>query len=77
MLRECLLNTPAVELIGMQLLKEHPRLMPNSTLIDRQQLIEAVTEIVSYTNRCVQARESLMQLAPIPLIDQTVTEYGL
>jgi hypothetical protein len=77
-LYEVFAQLTAVELKGMTLLRERqssPGFFPAH--IPRETLVEAVTEITAYTQRCVQVRNVLAQLGPVPLIDQTITEYGL
>ncbi len=77
-LRDCLLTIPAVELKGTALLRE---CRPNGgffpTGIPRETLIEAMTEIVAYTERSRRMGEALANLAPIHLLTQPVLEYGL
>ena len=77
-LRDCLLTIPAVELKGMALLRER---RPSGgffpTGISREPLIEAVTEIIAYTERSQRAADALANLTPIPLKTVAVLEYGL
>jgi hypothetical protein len=72
----CLAATPPVELLGMTLLKQgSPQLHPVD--VPRDTLREAVTEIVAYTGRCTAAMHRLSNLAPIPLMQITIPEFGL
>ena len=77
-LRRCLLTIPTVELKGMALLREcRPISGFFPTGIPREPLIEAVMEIVAYTERSQRAAEALANLTPIPLKTFDVLEYGL
>jgi hypothetical protein len=66
-----------VELQGMRLLKERPHFLFGSEQIPRDQLVEAVTEMISYTDRCAAAAVKLANLAPVPLTSATVLEFGI
>jgi hypothetical protein len=76
-LRECLANVPPVKLLGTELLKTH---RPQSGIfpadVPRDQIKEAVTEIIAYTSRCATTAKQLSHLAPIPLTTICV-EFGL
>ena len=77
-LRDCLLTIPVVDLKGMALLRECRSIggfFP--TGIPREPLIEAVTEIVAYTERSQRAAEALANLTPIALKTFDMLEYGL
>lgn len=75
-LRACLAVTPPVELLGMTLLRQgSPQLQPVD--IPRDTLREAVTELVAYTGRCTAAARRLSHLAPIPLMQVVIPEFGL
>jgi hypothetical protein len=76
-LRACLANTTPVDLLGMRLLREQPHLFRTSLPVPREQLVEAVTEIVDYTGRCTTAARQLANLTPISLKTMTVLEFGL
>jgi hypothetical protein len=76
-LRACLAMTPPLELKGMGLLREQPQFLAGSAHIPRHQLVEAVTEIIAYTGRCVTVTRSLANLAPVPLLTMSVLEFGL
>jgi hypothetical protein len=66
-----------LELKGMGLLREQPRLIAGFTSVPRAQIVEAVTEIVAYTGRCAAAARSLATLTPIPLMNAIVWEFGI
>lgn len=82
-LRDCLAGLPPVELQGMALLRErrpHGQFFPQlegHQGIPRETLAEAVTEIVSYTERCRRAAQQLAKLTPVPLTAFSILEYGL
>ena len=76
-LRECLSNVPPVKLLGTELLKTHrPQSGIFPTGVPRDQLKEAVIEIIAYTARCATAAKQLSHLTPIPLTTIFV-EFGL
>jgi len=77
LLCECLASIPPVELEGMRLLKERPHFLFRSEQIPREQLVEAVTELIGYTDRCAAAAAKLANLAPVPLVTATVPEFGI
>ena len=75
-LRDCLAGLSPVELKGMALLRQGPpALFPES--VPREQLREAVIEIIAYTNRCQIAADRLATLAAVPLLTVTIPEFGL
>lgn len=76
-LHVCLTGLPPLELQGMRLLKERPHLMTATHPIPRQLVVEAVTEIVAYTERCRVAARQLANLSPIPLLTLSLLEFGL
>jgi hypothetical protein len=76
-LHRCLTAIAPVELEGIRLLKERPHFLFASEQIPRQQLVEAVTELIGYTDRCAAASAKLAGLAPAPLTAATVLEFGL
>lgn len=76
-LHRCLASIAPVELEGMRLLKERPHFLFASEEIPREQLVEAVTELISYTDQCATASAKLAGLAPVPLTVATVIEFGL
>jgi hypothetical protein len=66
-----------LELKGMGLLREQPRLIAGFASLPRRQIVEAVTEIVAYTGRCATAARSLASLTPVPLMNAIVWEFGI
>lgn len=76
-LRACLASTPRLELKAMGLLTQQPHFIAGSACIPREQLVEAVTEMVAYTGRCAAVARSLANLTPIPLLTASVLEFGL
>jgi hypothetical protein len=76
-LHRCLESIAPVELEGMRLLKERPHFLFASEPIAREQLVEAVAELIDYTGRCAAASTALAGLAPVPLTVATVLEFGL
>ena len=76
-LYRCLTSIAPVELEGMRLLKERPHFLFGSQQIPRQQLVEAVTELIGYTDRCAAASAKLAGLGPVPLTAATVPELGI
>jgi hypothetical protein len=66
-----------LELKGMGLLREQPHLIGGFASVPRDQLVDAVTEIVAYTARCSAAARSLANLTPVPLMNALVMEFGL
>ena len=77
LLRECVLAVAPLDLKGMGLLRKQPHLLTGTPSIPRDQLIEAVTEIVAYTARCAEAVRQLATLTPIPLTTVDIEGYGL
>jgi hypothetical protein len=73
----CLSSIPPLDLKGMGLLREQPHLISGTARIPRPQLVEAVTEIVGYTERCRRAAQQLAKLTPIPLTTFSILEYGI
>jgi len=76
-LRGCLASAEPIELQGMRLLKERPHLMTATHPIPRHLVVEAVTEIVAYTERCTATARQLANLSPIPLLTLSLLEFGL
>lgn len=76
-LRVCLASVESVEFLGMRLLREQPHLLGVPPMMDRDHLTQAVSEIVAYNGRCAQAVGQLVNLAPVPLLEATVLEFGL
>lgn len=76
-LRECLAGVPPVNLLGTELLRTHrPQGGFFPADVPRDQIKEAVTEIIAYTARCRAAAQRLSHLAPVPLTTVCV-EFGL
>ncbi len=76
-LRLCLSSIAPVELKGMGLLREQPHLITGTARLPRETLVEAVTELVTYTGRCAAAARQLTNLTPIPLLTASVLEFGV
>jgi hypothetical protein len=76
-LMSCIASTAPLELKGMGLLREQPRLIAGFASVPRAQIVEAVAEIVAYTGRCAAAARSLASLTPIPLMNALVWEFGI
>lgn len=73
----CLSSTPPLELKGMGLLREQPRLITGFASLPRIEIVEAVTEIVAYSGRCAAAARNLANLTPVPLMNAIVWEFGI
>jgi hypothetical protein len=76
-LRACLASILPLELKGMELLRGQPHRIGAIAPVPRSQVVEAVTEIVAYTERCGAAARSLATLAPIPVLTALVMEFGV
>ena len=77
-LQDCLASIEPVDLQGMRLLKACPTatgLFPQN--VPRATIKEAVIELVQYTERCNAVAHRLRNLAPIPLTNLALIEYGL
>ena len=76
-LRDCLLNLPALKLLGMTLLQNsaHAGFFPSD--VPRDTLKQAVIELIAYTDRAQQTAHRLSQLTPVPLISEDLPEYVL
>ncbi len=77
---ECLTHIEPVRLLGMELLQQHPvhpqgQWFPSG--IPRQQLTDAVTEMLGYSRRCADAAQHIRQLTAVPLTTLCLMEYGL
>jgi hypothetical protein len=75
-LRTCIASTAPLELKGMGLLREQPRLITGFAIVPRVQVVEAVQETIAYTGRCAAAARNLANLTPVPLLNALVWEYG-
>lgn len=73
----CMLSVEPIDLIGIRLVQDQPLAIFGQAALPRETLVDAVTEIVAYTNRCAAAARSLTNLTPIPLLSISIVEYGL
>ncbi len=79
-LRDCLTQIEPVQLLGMELLKQHSIHSQGHWFpagIPRKQMVDAVTELVGYTRRSVYAAEQISQLTSVPLTSVLNIEFGL
>ena len=79
-LRDCLAQIEPVQLLGMELLKQHsthPQRHWFPIGIPRNQMVDAVTELVGYTRRCAYAAGQINQLTSVPLTAIALLEFGL
>lgn len=76
-LHQCLVSIAPVELQGMRLLKERPHVLSVSHPVPRQQLVEAVIELIAYTDHCSEAAHKLAGIGPVPLKAVSVVEFGV
>jgi hypothetical protein len=76
-LQRCLASIAPVELTGMRLLKQRPHFLSASQPIPRQQLVEAVKQMIDYTDQCAAAAWKLASIGPVPLTAVSVLEFGL
>ena len=79
-LRDCLAQVEPVQLLGMELLKQHsahPQRHWFPAGIPRKQMVDAVTELVGYTRRCAYAAQQISQLTSVPLTSVVNLEFGL
>ena len=79
-LRDCLAQIEPVQLLGMELLKQHSSHPQGHWFpigIPRNQMVDAVTELVGYTRRCAYAAEQIKQLTSVPLTAIALLEFGL
>ena len=74
---ECLRMTEDVDLLGMRLMQAYPLSHLGAQQIPREQLKEAVIEVIDYTTRCQQVADRLRQLEPIALTSVIVWGYDL
>ncbi len=76
-LRDCLLNLPPLELLGMTLLQDttHAGFFPPD--VPREMLKAAVVEVIEYGDRCQAAARRLSDLTPIPLREVELWEFAL
>ena len=66
-LRDCLLNLPPLELLGMKLLQDSPHAGFFPSDVPRETLKAAVIEVIDYGERCQEAARRLSGLKPVPL----------
>lgn len=76
-LRECLMALPPVDLLALRLLSEQPQILVSTNGVARDQLIQAITEMVQYTQTSTAMAEQIGTLPPIPLLDTPILEFGL
>ena len=79
-LRDCLTQIEPVQLLGVELLKQHsthPQGQWFPTGIPRNQMVDAVIELVGYTHCCAYAAEQINQLTSVPLTAIALLEFGL
>ena len=76
-LRECLLNLPPLELLGMKLLQDAPHagLFPSD--VPRETLKSAVIELIDYGERCQSVARRLSRLTPVPVTGVELWEFAL
>ena len=77
MVRECLLGAEPFELKGTQLLRQGR--VPGALFaqgVPREALLDAVNEVVAYSERCAAATRRLSALPSVPLQSGEVI-YGL
>ena len=76
-LRDCLLNLPPLELLGMKLLRDSPHAGLFPADVPRQTLKAAVVEMIDYGERCQSAAQRLSKLTPVPVTGVDLWEYAL
>lgn len=76
-LRECLLNLPSLELLGMKLLQDSPHAGFFPSDVPRETLKTAVIEMIDYGERCQSAAHRLSMLTPVPITRVELWEYAL
>lgn len=76
-LRECLLNLPPLELLGMKLLQDSPHAGFFPSDVPRETLKAAVVEMIDYGERCQSAARRLSKLTPVPIINADLWEFSL
>ncbi len=76
-LRDCLLNLPPLELLGMKLLQDSPHAGFFPSDVPHQTLKAAVVEMIDYGERCQSAARRLSKLTPVPVIGTDLWEFAL
>lgn len=76
-LRDCLLNLPPLELLGMKLLLDSPHAGFFPADVPRETLKTAVVEMIDYGERCQTAAQRLSKLTPVPITGVDLWEYVL
>lgn len=76
-LRDCLLNLPPLELLGMTLLQSNPHAGFFPSDVPRETLKTAVVEMIDYGERCQSAAQRLSKLTPVPITTIDPWEYAL
>ena len=78
---DVLSDLPPLELYGMHLLKQvrptSGSFFPSLTPIHRDELRQATTELITYTNNCHQMRSRLSDLQPVPITSFVITDFGI
>jgi len=76
-LRDCLLNLPPLELLGMTLLQSNPHAGFFPSDVPRETLKTAVVEMIDYGERCQSTAQRLSKLTPVPITTIDLWEYAL
>ncbi|MAS35637.1 MAG: hypothetical protein CL610_16625 [Anaerolineaceae bacterium] len=76
-IHDSLMALPPAGLLGMHLFQTHAAVNLFPTGIAGEQLVNAVTELVAYGERCRAALGHLSHLTPIPLTSISALEFGL
>jgi hypothetical protein len=76
-LRDCLLNLPPLELLGMKLLQDSPHAGFFPSDVPRETLKSAVIEMIDYGERCQSAAQRLSKLTPVPVTTVSILDFGL
>jgi hypothetical protein len=76
-LRDCLLNLPSLELLGMKLLQDSPHAGFFPEDVPRETLKAAVVEMIDYGERCQAAAQRMSKLTPVPIIGVDLWEVAL
>jgi len=76
-LRDCLLNLPPLELLGMTLLQSNPHAGFFPSDVPRETLKTAVVEMIDYGERCQSTAQRLSKLTPVPITTIDLWEYSL